>query len=100
MPSDKRGDPRQGADRSATRSTHPGRSVAASVPGSHKTAPMVPGLVLVDAWQYADPMSPGWTWDRRNPLVAATGVTQRPHRQRPGRGCPRPLAPVRWSQSG
>jgi endonuclease/exonuclease/phosphatase family metal-dependent hydrolase len=41
--------------------------------GGHKTAPVVPGLVLVDAWRYADPMSPGWTWDRRNPYVAATG---------------------------
>jgi endonuclease/exonuclease/phosphatase family metal-dependent hydrolase len=41
--------------------------------GGHKTAPVVPGLVLVDAWSYADPMTPGWTWDRRNPHVAATG---------------------------
>jgi endonuclease/exonuclease/phosphatase family metal-dependent hydrolase len=29
--------------------------------------------VLVDAWSYADPRTPGWTWDRRNPYVAATG---------------------------
>jgi endonuclease/exonuclease/phosphatase family metal-dependent hydrolase len=41
--------------------------------GGHKTAPVVPGLVLVDAWSYADPLTPGWTWDRRNPYVAATG---------------------------
>jgi endonuclease/exonuclease/phosphatase family metal-dependent hydrolase len=41
--------------------------------GGHKTAPVVPGLVLVDAWSYADPMTPDWTWDRRNPYVAATG---------------------------
>jgi endonuclease/exonuclease/phosphatase family metal-dependent hydrolase len=41
--------------------------------GGHKTAPVVPGLVLVDAWRYADHMAPGWTWDRRNPHVAATG---------------------------
>lgn len=41
--------------------------------GGHKTAPVVPGLVLVDAWSYADPMAAGWTWDRRNPYVAATG---------------------------
>jgi endonuclease/exonuclease/phosphatase family metal-dependent hydrolase len=41
--------------------------------GGHKTAPVVPGLVLVDAWSYADPLAPGWTWDRRNPYVAATG---------------------------
>jgi endonuclease/exonuclease/phosphatase family metal-dependent hydrolase len=39
----------------------------------HKTAPVVSGLVLVDAWQYADPLTPGWTWDRRNPYVATTG---------------------------
>jgi endonuclease/exonuclease/phosphatase family metal-dependent hydrolase len=41
--------------------------------GGHKTAPVVPGLVLVDAWSYADPPAPGWTWDRRNPYVAVTG---------------------------
>jgi endonuclease/exonuclease/phosphatase family metal-dependent hydrolase len=41
--------------------------------GGHKTAPVVPGLVLVDAWSYADPLTSGWTWDRRNPYVAATG---------------------------
>jgi hypothetical protein len=41
--------------------------------GGHKTAPVVPGHVLVVAWSYADPMTPGWTWDRRNPYVAATG---------------------------
>jgi endonuclease/exonuclease/phosphatase family metal-dependent hydrolase len=41
--------------------------------GGHKTAPVVAGLVLVDAWRYADPPGPGWTWDRRNPYVAATG---------------------------
>ena len=41
--------------------------------GGHKTAPVVPGQVLVDAWSYADPRTPGWTWDRRNPYVAATG---------------------------
>lgn len=40
--------------------------------GGHKTAPAVPGLVLVDAWRYADPRDPGWTWDPRNPHVAAT----------------------------
>jgi endonuclease/exonuclease/phosphatase family metal-dependent hydrolase len=41
--------------------------------GGHKTAPVVPGQILVDAWSYADPRTPGWTWDRRNPYVAATG---------------------------
>jgi len=38
----------------------------------HKTAPASPGLVLVDAWRYADPGDPGWTWDRANPHVRAT----------------------------
>jgi endonuclease/exonuclease/phosphatase family metal-dependent hydrolase len=38
----------------------------------HKTAPAVEGLVLVDAWRYADPREPGWTWNPRNPHVAAT----------------------------
>ena len=41
--------------------------------GGHLTRPAVPGLVLVDAWRYAEPPSPGWTWDRANPHVAATG---------------------------
>ena len=39
----------------------------------HKTAPAVDGFVLLDAWRFADPGDPGWTWDRRNPYVAATG---------------------------
>jgi endonuclease/exonuclease/phosphatase family metal-dependent hydrolase len=30
------------------------------------TEPVVPGQVLVDAWRYADPADPGFTWDRRN----------------------------------
>lgn len=38
----------------------------------HKTTPAVPGLVLVDAWRYADPLDPGWTWDPRNPFVRKT----------------------------
>lgn len=33
----------------------------------HKTAPAAPGLVLVDAWRYADPRTRGYTWDTRNP---------------------------------
>ena len=37
-----------------------------------KAAPPVPGVVLLDAWAYARPLEPGWTWDRRNPHVAAT----------------------------
>lgn len=40
--------------------------------GGHRTAPVVPGLVLVDAWRWADAHDPGWTWDARNPHVAAT----------------------------
>lgn len=39
----------------------------------HKTAPALPGLVFVDAWRYADPGDPGWTWDRANPHVLRTG---------------------------
>jgi endonuclease/exonuclease/phosphatase family metal-dependent hydrolase len=34
--------------------------------GGLLTAPAVPGLVLVDAWRYADPGDPGFTWDHRN----------------------------------
>jgi endonuclease/exonuclease/phosphatase family metal-dependent hydrolase len=34
--------------------------------GGLLTAPAVPGLVLVDAWRYADPGDPGFSWDRRN----------------------------------
>ncbi|MEU0556242.1 endonuclease/exonuclease/phosphatase family protein [Dactylosporangium maewongense] len=37
--------------------------------GGHLTAPVVPGLVLVDAWRYHGRSDPGWTWDRRNPHV-------------------------------
>lgn len=37
-----------------------------------KTVPPVRGFVLLDAWSYARPLEPGWTWDRRNPHVAAT----------------------------
>lgn len=36
----------------------------------HLTAPAVPGLVLSDAWRYADPPGPGLTWNRANPHVA------------------------------
>jgi endonuclease/exonuclease/phosphatase family metal-dependent hydrolase len=34
--------------------------------GGLLTAPAVPGRVLVDAWRYADPSDPGFTWDHRN----------------------------------
>lgn len=40
--------------------------------GGYKTAPVVPGQVLVDAWEYADPAQPSVTWDTANPFVAAT----------------------------
>jgi endonuclease/exonuclease/phosphatase family metal-dependent hydrolase len=36
-----------------------------------KTAAPLP-VVLVDAWAYARPLEPGWTWARSNPHVAAT----------------------------
>jgi endonuclease/exonuclease/phosphatase family metal-dependent hydrolase len=39
----------------------------------HKTAPARPGFVLVDAWRYSVQGTVGWTWDRENPSVAATG---------------------------
>lgn len=32
----------------------------------HKTAPAVPGLVLLDAWRFADPALPQGTWDMAN----------------------------------
>ena len=41
--------------------------------GGWKTAPAVPGLVLVNAWAHADPRDPGHTWTPRNPHVAASG---------------------------
>ena len=34
--------------------------------GGLLTAPAAPGLVLVDAWRYADPADPGFTWSHRN----------------------------------
>lgn len=37
-----------------------------------KTAPPARDFVLLDAWSYARPLEPGWTWDRRNPHVAKT----------------------------
>jgi endonuclease/exonuclease/phosphatase family metal-dependent hydrolase len=37
-----------------------------------KAPPPARGFVLADAWDYARPLEPGWTWDRRNPHVAAT----------------------------
>ena len=40
--------------------------------GGLLTAPAVPGLVLIDAWRYADPSDPGFTWDHRNGYQAST----------------------------
>jgi endonuclease/exonuclease/phosphatase family metal-dependent hydrolase len=34
--------------------------------GGLLTGPAVPDLVLIDAWRYADPGDPGFTWDHRN----------------------------------
>jgi endonuclease/exonuclease/phosphatase family metal-dependent hydrolase len=34
--------------------------------GGLLTSPAVPGLALIDAWRYAEPADPGFTWDRRN----------------------------------
>ena len=39
----------------------------------HKTAPVRPGFVLVDAWRYADPSATPWTWDRANPHARESG---------------------------
>jgi len=41
--------------------------------GGMLTAPVVPGLVLVDAWRYAAPGDPGFTWDMRNGHAHETG---------------------------
>lgn len=40
--------------------------------GGMLTPPVVPGLVLLDAWRYADPADPGFTWDRRNGYQGST----------------------------
>jgi endonuclease/exonuclease/phosphatase family metal-dependent hydrolase len=40
--------------------------------GGLVTDPAAPGLVLIDAWRYADPGDPGFTWDRRNGYQAST----------------------------
>jgi endonuclease/exonuclease/phosphatase family metal-dependent hydrolase len=42
--------------------------------GGLLTAPAVPGLVLLDAWRYASPGQPGFTWDRRNGYQANTVI--------------------------
>nr|BFE79058.1 hypothetical protein GCM10020093_016590 [Planobispora longispora] len=40
--------------------------------GGYRTAPAVPGQVLLDAWEYADPAAPAATWDPANPHAART----------------------------
>ena len=40
--------------------------------GGLLTAPAVPGFVLIDAWRYADPGDPGFTWDHRNGYLASS----------------------------
>jgi len=42
--------------------------------GGLLTAPVVTGLVLVDAWRYADPADPGFTWDHRNGYQAGSMI--------------------------
>ena len=61
--------------------------------GGLLTAPAVPGLVLIDAWRYADPGDPGFTWDHRNGYQAssiAPGLADRLHPGRPAPARPRP----------
>ncbi|MFF8972264.1 endonuclease/exonuclease/phosphatase family protein [Streptomyces sp. NPDC014995] len=38
--------------------------------GGYRTAPAVPGQVLYDAWEYADPSAPAATWTPDNPYTA------------------------------
>jgi len=42
--------------------------------GGLLTAPAVPGQVLLDAWRYADPGDPGFTWDLRNGYQAGSVI--------------------------
>jgi endonuclease/exonuclease/phosphatase family metal-dependent hydrolase len=42
----------------------------------HATAPAAPGLVLLDAWRYAERGDPGHTWDRRNGHLGQTAVLE------------------------
>jgi endonuclease/exonuclease/phosphatase family metal-dependent hydrolase len=42
--------------------------------GGVLTAPAVDGLVLVDAWRYAGPGDPGFTWDHRNGYQARSVI--------------------------
>ena len=40
--------------------------------GGYRTAPVVPGQSLIDAWEYAGPSVPAATWDATNPYVAVS----------------------------
>ncbi len=40
--------------------------------GGYRTAPPVPGQVLIDAWDFAELGAPSATWDLANPYVAGT----------------------------
>jgi endonuclease/exonuclease/phosphatase family metal-dependent hydrolase len=42
--------------------------------GGLLTSPAVPGLVLIDAWRYAGPGDPGFTWDHRNGYQAGSPI--------------------------
>ena len=42
--------------------------------GGLLTEPAVPGQVLVDAWRYAEPGDPGFTWDHRNGYQAGSVI--------------------------
>jgi endonuclease/exonuclease/phosphatase family metal-dependent hydrolase len=42
--------------------------------GGLLTSPAVPDLVLIDAWRYADPGDPGFTWDHRNGYQADSPI--------------------------
>jgi len=42
--------------------------------GGVLTAPAADGLVLIDAWRYADPSDPGFTWDHRNGYQARSAI--------------------------
>jgi endonuclease/exonuclease/phosphatase family metal-dependent hydrolase len=67
--------------------------------GGHKTAPVVPGLVLVDAWAMPTPRG------RAGPGTGATPTSRPPGSPAPGSttswsGCPRPAAPAASGRSG
>lgn len=42
--------------------------------GGMLTPPVVPGQVLIDAWRYAEPNDPGFTWSHRNGYQANSRI--------------------------